>query len=123
MAVNWYWKHKVGEVIYRDLDHKQTWKLEMFGGNMMCAFICRFKKVNEETGKKEGYYNFFTFLNDKKHAKRCFADTRLEDLPFGNHKVIKVRLCITSKEYTYSNEEMVWLAKLFAKMGYRVEVY
>ena len=69
MAVNWYWKHKVGEVIYRDLDHKQTWKLEMFGGNMMCAFICRFKKVNEETGKKDGYYNFFTFLSFKKVKK------------------------------------------------------
>ena len=123
MAVNWYWKHKVGEIVYRDLNHKQTWKLEMFGGNMMCAFINRYKVVNDVNGQKEIFYNFFCFFNDKKHAKRVLKDSRLEDFPMGNHKVIKVRLCITSKDYTYSNSEMVWLAKVLAKMGYRVEVY
>ena len=123
MAVNWYWKHKVGEIIFRDVNHKKTWKLEMFGGNVMCAFIYRYKAVDEETGKKEGYYNFFCFFNDKGHAKRVLKDTKLEEFAVGEHKVVKVRLCITSKEYTYSNAEMVWLAKEFAKKGYKVEVY
>lgn len=120
MAVNWYWKHKVGELVYRDMQHNQTWKLEMYGGNMMCAFIYRFK---DEKGNK--MYNFFCFFNDIEHARRCLKDDKdfLNNLAYGNHKLKKVRLCISSKEYKYSNKEMLQLAKLLADNGYKVEVY
>lgn len=125
MAVNWYWKHKVGEVHYYDTQHKQHWKLQMFGGNMMCAFIYRYKKINEETGKKEGWYNFFIWLNDIEHAKRMLKNDKdaFKGLPIGKHILRKFRLCVTSKEYTYSNKEMLQLAKLLAHYGYKVELY
>lgn len=124
MAVNWYWKHKKGEIVYKDLRTNQKWKLELFGGNMMCAIIHRYKKVNEETGKKENWYNFFTWLNDIKHARRCFKDTKLEDLALGKHKVLKVKLLVTNKEYSaFENNEMLQLAKILAQKGYKVELY
>ena len=123
MAVNWYWKHKVGEVYYFDLEKKKTYKVEMFGGNMMSAFIYRFTTTNKETGKREKRYEFISFLNDMKHAKRCLSDTRLEDLLLGDFKVKKVRLCVSSSEYKYSNQEMLKLGQLLAKMKYKVELY
>lgn len=121
--VNWYWKHKVGEVYYFDNKSKKTFKVEMFGGNMMSAFIYRFTTKSKETGKREKRYEFISFLNDMKHAKRCFSDTRLEDLLLGDFKVKKVRLCVSSKEYKYSNQEMLKLGQLLACMGYKVELY
>lgn len=124
MAVNWYWKHKLGEILYKDTEHNKTWKLEMFGGNMMCAFIYRYTKVNEETGKREKWYNFFTFFNDWAHAKRCLKDTRLEDLALGKHKVLKVKILVHNKQYSkLDNSEMQKLAILLSKMGYKVEIY
>lgn len=122
MAVNWYWKSKRGEIIFKDMEHKQNWKLQMFGGNMMCAFIYRYKKLNEETQKYEKWYTFFSFFNDIKHAKRCLKDTRLEELPLGNHKVLRVRLNVTSTN-KYANNEMLKLAKILANMKYKVELY
>lgn len=121
--VNWYWKHKVGEVVYIDLEHKQRFKVEMFGGNCMCVFIYRYTTTNKETGKREKRYNFINFLSDMKHAKKCFEDTRLEDLLLGDFKVSKVRLCVSSKEYKYSNQEMLKLAKMLVEMKYKVELY
>lgn len=123
MAVNWYWKHKVGEIVYFDTTHKQKFKVEMFGGNCMCAIIYRFTKKNEQTGKREKRYEFISFLDDMKHAKKCIEDTRLEDLLFGDFKVKKVRLCVSSKEYKYSNQEMLKLGQLLATMKYKVELY
>lgn len=123
MSVNWYWKHKVGEIIYRDKEHNQKWKLEMFGGNMMCAFIYRYTKVNEDTGKREKWYTFFTFFNDINHAKRYFKKGKIEDFAIKQPKVVKVRLKISSTEYKYSNKEMLQLAKLLVNKGYRVELY
>ena len=123
MAVNWKWKHKLGEIIYLDENHNQKWKLEMFGGNMLCAFIYRYKQLDKETGKKEKYYTFFNFFYDLKNAKKMMKNIRLEDFVVGNHKVKKVRLCVSSKEYKYSNREMLALGKLFAEMGYKVELY
>ena len=123
MSVNWYWKHKVGEVVYFDLEHKQSFKVEMFGCNMMSAFIYRYTTTNKETGKREKRYNFISFLNDIKHAKRCLEDTRLEDLLLGDFKVKKVRLCVSSKDYKYSNQEMLKFGKLLVEHGYKVELY
>lgn len=124
MAVNWYWKHKKGEILFKDVKHNVNWKLELFGGNMMCAFIYRYTKVNEETHKREKWYNFFTWFNDIKHAKRVLKNTQLEDLALGNHKVIKVRLLVHNDQYSaFENNEMLELAKILAKMNYKVEIY
>lgn len=125
MAVNWYWKHKVGEVIYYDQKQKKYWKLQMFGGNMMCAFIYRYRKENEETHKLEKWYNFFIWLNDIDHAKRMLEKDKdcFRDLAIGKHKLVKFRLCISSKEYAYSSKEMMKFAKLLTHYGYKVEVY
>ena len=121
--VNWYWKHKVGEIYYYSTKEKKTYKVEMFGGNMMSAFIYRYTATNKDTGKREKRYEFISFFNDIKHAKRCFADTRLEDLLLGDFIVKKVRLCVSSEDYKYSNNEMLKLGQLLAKMKYKVELY
>ena len=122
MSVNWYWKCKVGEIVYKDLDEKKTWKLQMFGGNVTCAFIYRYKKLNEETKKNEKYYTFFTFFNDLEHAKRCLKDTKLEDLPLGHHKVMKIRIRVKS-DNKYKDAEMLKIAKLLVEHNYKVELY
>ena len=122
--VNWYWKHKVGEVVYFETTKKKTYKVEMFsGGNCMSALIYRYSITNKDTGKREKRYEFISFLDDMKHAKKCFEDTRLEDLLLGDFKVKKVRLCVSSKEYKYSNDEMLKLGRLLAVKGYKVELY
>lgn len=120
MAVNWYWKHKLGEVHYYDTEHKQHWKLDMYGGNMMCCFIYHF--VNEQNEKM---YNFFGFFNDIEHAKRVLkSDNKyFHSLTMGNHVFRKIRLHVTSKEYKYSNKEMLQFGKLMAEYGYKVELY
>lgn len=116
MAVNWLWKDKLGEIIYKR--EKDTFKLQMFGGNMMCCFIYRCKNENNEK-----MYNFFLWYNDIEHAKRLHKDTRLEDFILGdNIKVVKVRININSGN-KYSDKEMLQLAKLYADMGYKVELY
>lgn len=118
--VNWYWKHKLGEIHYYDNEHKQHWKLELFGGNMTCAFIYRFK---DENGKK--MYNFFGFFSDLKHAERVLKDDKdfLKNMAFGNHTLRKVKLCVTSKTYKFSNKEMLKLAKMLTEHKYKVELY
>ena len=126
MSVNWRWKSKVGEVIYKDLKTGKQWKLQMFTGNMMFAFIYKYRKVDEETGKLAIYYNFFTWFNDMAHAKKCFKNdkTFLNHMAVGNHKYIKTRIFITNKELSpYSKTEILRYAKLLAEYGYKVELY
>lgn len=68
---------------------------------------------------------FFTFFNDIEHAKRTFENDKdfLKDMALGSHEIKKIRLCISSKEYKYSNKEMMQLAKLLVENGYVVELY
>lgn len=125
MAVNWYWKHKVGEVILKTTHDNKRFKLEMFGGNVMCAFIYRYTQINEQTKKKEKWHNFFFFLDDIKHAKTILQSDKdaFKNLTAQPSKTIKFRLCVTSKEYKYSNQEMLKFAKLLTEYGYKVELY
>lgn len=125
MSVNWLWKAKKGEIIYKDTNKNQTWKLEIFGGNMMCCFIYRFLKFNEETKKNEKWYNFFHWYNDLKHARRCFKDKKekpLESFALGNHKVVKVKLFIENEWHTTEINEWLHFAKLLTEYGYKVEL-
>lgn len=125
MAVNWYWKHKLGEVIYKAVSENATWKLDIYGGNMMCCFIYNFKQQDEQTGEMKKMYRFFIWFNDLEHAKRVLKDNKdfFKDLVQGNHKVKKFKLCVTSREYKHSNNEMLKFAKLLTEYGYRVELY
>ena len=122
MAVRWEWKAKVGEINYKRIcpEHKEQegrWKLEMFsGGNCMCAFIRRYTQNGEKV------YDFFSFFDDLKHAKRCLEDFRLEQMAFGEHKVINVKLKVTGPN-AYSNREMLQLGKILASMKYKVILY
>ena len=92
---------------------------------MMCAFIYRYTDKDEETGKRAKFYNFFTWFNDIEHAERIFKRDKdyIKNLPCGHHKLRKIKLCVSSKTYTYSNKEMLKLAKLLAQNGYKVELY
>ena len=120
MAVNWTWKHKLGEIHYYDEEHKQHWKLDLYGGNMMCCFIYHFK--NE---KNEKMYNFFGFFNDIEHAERVLKDDKdfFKSMALGKHILRKIKLCVSSKDYKYSNKEMLKLANLLVNNGYKVELY
>ena len=125
MSVNWYWKQKVGEIHYYDTEHKKHWKLELFSGNMMFAMIYRYTKVNEQTGKREKWHNFFLWFDDIDHLKRVLKDDKdfFKTLPSGQHILRKFRLCIYRKYYTWLNKDMLKVADVLVKHGYKVELY
>lgn len=124
MAVTWYWKEKRGEIHYYDQKQKQHFVLGMYGGNMLAAIIYRYKKKNEQTQKLEKWYNFIVFINDIDHLKRLLNDDKdcFRDLLLGKPLLRKFKLNVTSKS-KYANEEMLKVAKLLAKYGYKVELY
>lgn len=122
MSVDVYWKRKLGEVVYFDKENKRSWKLEMFAGNVMCAFVYRYGEKDEKTGKRKKWSSLFMFFNDLAHAKRCMSDFELDKLPCGTHVVRKIRLCIQGG-YPCDNKSANELAKLFVAKGYKVELY
>ena len=124
MSVNWYWKSKRGEIIMRENETKQTYKIGLYGGNMMFAMIYRYRKLNEQTGKQEKWYNFLLWFDDCKHLRKVLKD----DKDFFNHlisqptTVRKFKININSKN-KYANKEMLECAKILAENGYKVELY
>lgn len=124
MSVNWYWKSKRGEILMREEATKQTYKIGLYGGNMMFAMIYRYRKLNEQTGKQERWYNFLLWFDDCKHLEKVLKD----DKDFFNHLIAqtstvrKFKINISNKN-EYANKEMLQVAKILVKYGYKVEVY
>lgn len=125
MSVNWLWKSEKGEFVYKCKDGEfkgEKFKVGMYGGNCLCAHIYRFKKLNEQTGKKEKYYNFWGFWNDIEHLKNClgmnpkkgYKDDMYKDDSM--YQLVKIRV-------NAFYPEMMKVAELFAKAGYKVEVF
>ena len=127
MAINWYWKSKVGEIHYLDKTNHQHWKLDLYTGNMCFCIIYHYKQVNEETNETERLYNFFGWFDDIKHFKRVVkkGNNWLEELPLGNHKLRKIRFMISNTKHVspYTLNEIVRIARYLVKIGYKVELY
>ena len=140
MAVNWLWKSEKG---WYKLVQKHTFesgevdlltgekklktvtrkfKIGLYGGNCLAAIIHRYKQLNEETGKMEGWYTFCGFWNDMEHLKRCLdVKHNFKENIYGKE--------YSSDDYIESIHLNVWypemlqVAKLFAKAGIRVVLY
>lgn len=127
MAVNWSWKHKVGEIHYYDKKQKQHFKLNLYTGNMMCCILYEYKEKDEKTNEVKEMYNFITWFNDTAHARRCLKKDKdfFKNLLIGKPKLRKIRLCIFDKNDRddYSAKEMMRFARLLVEYGYKVEVY
>ena len=113
MAVNWDWTRKMGEIIFLAYDKKHKIKCNFYRANCVGAVIQEWK----EDGKD--MYQFVTFWNDLSHLKRCLGLIKNFDKTYDNlykDKIKKVRL-------NAFYPDMLTVAKLFAKAGFKVELY
>lgn len=124
MSVNWYWKEKRGEILMRDEEHKQTFKIGLYSGNMMFAMIYRYRKLNEQTNKLERYYNFLLWFDDNNHLKRTLKQDKNWFNSMLNIKshVVKFKIKITHKS-NFIKKEMLECARILTENGYKVELY
>ena len=69
MALNWYWKDKCGEAIFRRKIGEETkdFTVSLYEGNVYLIFIYEYK----ENGKD--MYNLQGFFSDKTHMRRCLG--------------------------------------------------
>ena len=126
MAVNWQWKHKMGEVkVVRTWPNGEVekFKLNLYGANCVAAIIHEFKQVDEQ-GNKHAMYNFFGFWNDLDHLKRCLGlkknyDGQKSNLYDGKGSIDN---WVHLKLNTYY-PEMIKVGALFAQAGHHVELY
>lgn len=126
MSVNWSWKHKRGEIHYYAKCQKQHFKLNLYGGNMMFCILYVYKQMNQETNKLEKWYNFITWFNDITHLKKCLSENQnfFNKLLVGHkNKIIrKFKLKINTNN-DYEDNEMLKVAKILVKYGYKVELF
>lgn len=110
MSVNWDWKHKMGTMYCKNLNN-QKYTLKIYKANCLGAIIYEYK--DNET--KEDMYRFSHFWNDEKHLKRLLGLVKKEDNLY-NDFLIKIKL------NTYYKDS-IKIAELFAKTGFKVELY
>ena len=124
MAVYYYWNRKRGEIIMKEEETGKRYKLGLFGGNTLFSIIYRYRKVNEKTGKLTGYHNFILWFDDEKQLKRVLEDDKnfFNEMIASKSKVLKFKLNITSKN-EYANKEMLKVANILTRSGYKVELY
>lgn len=140
MSVNWLWKSekgwytlvqthvvKTGEFDLLTGEEKtrtirRKFKIGLYGGNCLAACIYRYKEVNKETGKKEGYYNFCGFWDDIERLKKCLdVKHNHEDNIYS--KSVHPDDYIESIHLNVFYPEMLKVAKLFAEAGIKVILY
>ena len=109
--VTWNWKKKMGSCKWYCNDGTTT-KVNIYVGNCLGVFILDYK--DEET--KEEKYQFVTFFNDEQHLKNCLGLSKgyKEDIMKNRIKSLKLNT------YYKASLEM---GVLFAKAGYKVELY
>ena len=108
--VNWEWKHKVGTMHCKNLKN-QKYKLNIYKANCLGAIIYEYK----DTETKENMYRFSHFWNDLTHLKKCLGFFKKEDNLY-NDFLVKISL------NTYYKDS-IKIAELFAKAGFKVELY
>lgn len=118
MAVNWYWKHKLGTItlVQEHNEIKNTFKLNIYCANCLGAIIYEYR--DKETHKD--MYKFMGFWNNRQHLANCLGLTRgyKDDIykdPCNNYKKIKLNM--------YYRKDALTIAELFVKAGHKVELY
>ena len=122
MSVDWNWKDKKGEIVWRNKVGKQdVFKWTMYHAN--CLGCCLYEYVNKDTN--EDMYSFQCFFNDVHHLKRILGLEKLY------HEEGKRNLF----EEWYGDQEIsyIWLdptypywdklAKYFIQAGYEVRIH
>lgn len=107
-----------------DNQEQIRFKLNIYKANCVAAVVYEFKQKDEETGKIHNMYNFWTFWNNLNHLKRCIGLIKDYNGNYSNlyngsvdsDKWVKLKLNAYYKE-------MLTVASLFAKAGYKVEIY
>lgn len=103
---------------------KKRFKLNIYRANCVGAVIYEWKQKDEETGKVHDMYQFWGYWNDLNHLKRCIGLIKDYSGNYSNlyngsvysDKWVKLKL------NTYYRE-MLTVARLVAKAGYKVEIY
>lgn len=123
MSVNWSWQHKMGELTVKSLKGKNC-KVNIYHANCVCAMIYEYK--DKETN--EDMYQFYGFFSDFNHLKRCIGlaptkcwdnSTKKNVITYDNiykNNWVKLKLNIYYRD-------MLKMAELCAKAGYKVELY
>ena len=65
MSVNWDWKDKIGTIEWTE--YGRDYVINVYKGNCLCVFTHNYA----EDGKK--LYDFYGFMNDVEHLKRCIG--------------------------------------------------
>ena len=114
-------------LVERTMPHdgtKKRFKLNIYNANCVGAVIYEWKQKDEETGKVHDMYQFWGFWSDLKHLKRCLGLIKDYNGNYSNlyngsvdsDNWVKLKLNVYYKG-------MSKIARLFAKAGYKVEIY
>lgn len=102
-------------------DQKTYLKVAIHSANCLFALIYHYKKTNAETGKKEGYSQLYMWFNDIKHLAVClglktYRKDQVKESMWQPKDIKKIKL------NTYF-KGMARVGELFAKAGFKVELY
>lgn len=114
MSVNWLWKSKIGEMeIEKEWNGETTrYTLDVYKGN--CLYVCIYES---EEMKKNGKYQFYSFINDIQHLKNClglskeYKENILQEI-----KMIRFDISMREKQ-KYTFNDILNMSKLFARAG------
>ena len=103
---------------------KKRCKLNIYRANCVGAVIYEWKQKDEKTGKAQDMYQFWGYWNDLNHLKRCIGlikdyngnYSNLYNGSMDSDKWVKLKLNVYYRE-------MLTVARLFTKAGYKVEIY
>ena len=112
MSVNWYWKDKMGTLVYQYGNHP-PYQVNVYKGNCLCVLVYEY----EENGKP--MYSFNNFFHDIPHLKKFIVlmkDWKGEYRNLFKDEWVKWRL----NTYFKDSEK---IAKCLKKAGYDVELY
>lgn len=103
-------------------DQKTYLKVSIHSANCLCAFVYHYTKTTEN-GNKEKWSQLVIFISDLEHAKLCLG------LKASKWDKDKKKSCIyTHKEikklrFNTYYKDMAKLGELWAKAGFKVELY
>jgi hypothetical protein len=120
MSVNWDWKDKKGEVVWKPTEdqNKPPFKWNIYEAN--CLGCCLYEYTDEE-GKE--MYQFECFFSDVHHLKKILGlekcyDGKKNDMFkewYGDYEIDYIKLDIN-----FDNDKLI---KYFAEAGYEVRIY
>ena len=73
------YENRIGYCTLTSQDKQNKWKLWFCHANCLCSLMYFYKKVDEESGKKEDMVQLHTFYADVKHFEKCVKAGYLSD--------------------------------------------